>query len=346
MFVGVLRRRIRDPVILSIVENVATAVASMQRMFAALLDVARLDAGAVAIERRTVALRDVFSGLEVEFTASAAAKKLSLQILPTSLSVATDPALLETILRNLLSNAVKFTDSGWVGVATRRRGSLVDIIVFDTGLGIAAADQPKIFGQFERLTHPGGSREGLGLGLAIVQRMADLLGVTVTLESQPGNGSQFTLSLPFAEQAEAAVRDPAGPKPEELNGYRILVLDDNPDARMAIALAIGTLGAVPLEAASAEAALSLLAAMAPDAPRAAVVDHDLGGGRTGPDFLDAYAVRNGKTLPAVIVTGATQASTLASLAAGGRPWLIKPVDLDVLRMALSRLIHPAAYPAL
>ena len=346
MFVGVLRRRSHDPAILAVVENVATAVASMQRMFAALLDTARLDADAIEIEHRSVPLQEMLSALEVEFTASAAAKKLSLQILPTSFSVATDPALLETILRNLLSNAVKFTDHGWVGVTTQRRGPVVDIIVFDTGVGIAAEDHPKIFGQFERLAQPGSSREGLGLGLAIVKRMVDLLGVTLTLKSQPGNGSQFTLSLPFADLKPAAERDPAAPKPEELRGCRILVLDDHREARKAIALAIETLGALPLEAASPDAAHSLLAAMAPETPHAAVVDHDLGGGRTGPDFLDAYAIRNGQALPAVIITGSTDAPTLASLAAGGRPWLIKPVDLDVLGLTLSRLIEAAAYPVL
>lgn len=339
MFVGVLRRRSRDPAILEVVENVATAVASMQRMFAALLDVARLDAGAVKIEPRHVALQDLFSALEVEFAASAAAKGLSLQIQPTSLSVTTDPALLETILRNLLSNAVKFTARGWVGLIARRRATLVETIVFDTGIGIAAEDQVVIFGQFERGARSGGGHEGLGLGLSIVQRMADLLGVAITVESQPGTGSQFTLSLPYAEPAHATMRDPAQPKQApELRGRQILVLDDHPEARRALALAIATLGGVPLPAASPDAAFSLLAAIAPERPEAAIVDHDLGDGQTGPDFLDAYAARTGHALPAVIVTGSTEASTLARLVSGNYSWLIKPVDPDTLHMTLSRLI--------
>jgi signal transduction histidine kinase len=341
MFVGVLRRRSQDPAVLEVVENVATAVGSMQRMFAALLDVARLDAGAVKVERRSFALHDMFHALGVEFVASAATKGLSLQIQPTPFSVEADPALVETILRNLLSNAVKFTDRGVVGMTTRRCGTAVEIIVFDTGIGIAAKDHTAIFGQFERLGPSGGSREGLGLGLSIVERMADLIGVAVAVESQLGNGSRFTLSLPYADPVQGAVYEPSMPA-AELRGYRILVLDDHPEARKAIALAVETLGAVPLEAASPEAALSLLAGMAPETPHAAVIDHDLGGEQTGPEFLAAYAVRSGKALPAVIVTGATEARTLAILAAAGRPWLIKPVDLDVLRLTLSQLIKPVA----
>jgi signal transduction histidine kinase len=337
MFVGVLRRRSSDTGIVEVVENIATAVASMQRMFASLLDVARLDAYAFKIERRAIALRDLFGTLEVEFATAAEAKGLSLQIQPTSFSVSTDSAMLETILRNLLANAVKFTDRGWVGVATRRNGAEVDIIVFDTGIGIALEDQSKIFGQFERLSHPGGAREGLGLGLSIVQWTANLLGVTVSLESRPGHGTQFTLSLPYAEPEQATTLDPAG-SGLDLRGHSILILDDHSGACGAIALAIETLGGVPLGASSPDAALDLLAAMAPETPYAAVVDHDLGNRQTGPDFLDAYAARNGYVLPAVIITGSTEASTLASLAAGGRPWLIKPVDLEAFRLVLSGLV--------
>jgi CheY-like chemotaxis protein/anti-sigma regulatory factor (Ser/Thr protein kinase) len=337
MFIGVLRRRTKDPAILSVVGNIATAVASMQRMFAALLDVARLDAGAIEIEPSTVPLAEVFKSLEVEFAASAAAKGLSLQIQPTTLSVATDPALLETILRNLLTNAVKFTDRGWVGIATRRRLETVEIIVFDTGIGIAAEDQKTIFGQFERLAQPGGTREGLGLGLSIVERTADLLSATVTLESRPGHGSQFTLSLPFAEPEQATAVLPVV-REIELRSHRILVLDDHPDARKAVALAIETLGAIPMEAASPDDARRLLEEMAPEVPWAAVIDHDLGGDQTGPEFLDAYAASSGHALPAVIITGSTDVMTLAGLAASGRPWLIKPIELNTLCLALSRLV--------
>jgi signal transduction histidine kinase len=341
MFVGVLRRRSNDPAVLEVVERIGTAVATMQRMFAVLLDVARLDAGAVKAERRGFALQEMFDTLAVEFAASAAAKGLVLQLQPTSLSVLTDPALLETILRNLLSNAVKFTDRGVVGLTARCRDAMVDIIVFDTGIGIAEKDQTTVFGQFERLGQSGGSREGLGLGLSIVQRMADLLSVTVTLESKVASGSRFTVSLPLAETAQTPVQQLAVPGPELL-GDRILVLDDHPDARKAIALAIETLGALPLEAASPQSAFRLLAAMAPERPQAAVVDHDLGDGQTGPEFLDAYAAESGQIMPAVIVTGSTEALTLATLTATGRPWLIKPVELDVLRLTLAKLVQPTS----
>lgn len=343
MFVGVLRRRVQDAALKSVVDNIAVAVESMQRMFAALLDVARLDANAIKVECRGVALHELFHVLEVEFASSIAARGLVLQIQPCPFAVATDPALLETILRNLLTNAVKFTDHGVVGIATRRHESMVDITVFDTGIGIAPEDHARVFGQFERGPRADKAREGLGLGLAIVQRMADLLGIRVTLESRLGEGSRFTLSLPLAELSQSS-ESAFDLSAAELHGQRILVVDDHPEARQAIALAIETLGGVPLAAGSPDAARRLLAAMAPERPAAAVVDHDLGGGQTGPGFLDAYTAATGRVLPAVVITGSTEARTLAALTTSGRPWLIKPVDLDVLRVTLAGLIDAA--PAL
>jgi signal transduction histidine kinase len=196
MFVGVLRRRSRDPVIIEVADSIAISVASMERMCLSLLDVARLEGGAINIQRRRVKLQNLFDSLEAEFAPSAAFKRLSLQIQSTSHSVTADPGLLETVLRNLLSNAIKFTDRGRVGMATDRRGNIVDVVVSDTGIGIRPRDQSVIFEQFERRSRY--AREGLGLGLWIVRRMADLLNITVTLESRPGEGSRFTVSLPLA----------------------------------------------------------------------------------------------------------------------------------------------------
>ena len=274
--------------------------------------------------------------LSVEFAGSAASKGLSLEIHPTSLSVVTDSALLETILRNLLGNAIKFTDRGRVGILTRQRAGLAEIVVFDTGIGIDAQHQTMIFGQFERVRQHSSAREGLGLGLSIVQRMAELLDMKVGLQSTVGRGSEFTLTLRLATLAPPS--NDAAQAPElNLSGQSILVLDDHQEACRAIALAIETLGGVCLKAASPDAAFDLLARMAPAKPHAAIVDHDLGWKQTGPDFLNTYAARYGRELPAVIVTGSTDASTLARLANAGRPWLIKPVDLDALRRVLSEI---------
>ena len=343
MFVGVLRRRSQDPAVREVVDNVATAVASMQRMFAALLDVARLDAGAIKVERRVVELQPLFEALKVEFGPSATARGVSLQVAPTPLAVLSDPAILETILRNLLSNAVKFTDHGVVGVMARPREGAVELTVFDTGIGIAPDDQGRVFEQFERVGPSGGPREGLGLGLSIVQRMAGLLEAPVRVASQPGLGSRFSLVQPAA-RLEVAVAAPAAAPAADLRGARILVLDDHDEARRAIALAVETLGGVACPAASLAEALALVDATA--APlRAAIVDHDLGEGQTGPQFLDAYAGRMGHALPAVVVTGSTDAATLARLRESGRTWLIKPVDLDVLGPLLERLVAPETLDA-
>jgi two-component system, sensor histidine kinase len=193
LFVSVLRRRSHDPAIIEVVEKIAASISYMERSCVTLLDVARLDDDAISVERRCVELSELFDSLASEFAPSASFKGLSLQILPTSCSVETDPGLLETVLRNLLCNAIKFTDCGFVRMTADRRGATVEIVVSDTGSGFESEAEPLIIDQSQPLHRSQCLREGFGLW--IVRQMADLLKITVTLESQLGNGSRFTLSL-------------------------------------------------------------------------------------------------------------------------------------------------------
>lgn len=204
MFVGVLRRRVGDQGVHKVLDNLDSAVGSMQRMFATLLDVARLDAGAIDVKHEDVALQPLFDTLSNEFGGSAVAKGLTLAIRPTPLAVVADFALLETILRNLLSNAVKFTEHGRIDVAARPDNGAVAIEVRDTGIGIPLAEQERVFEQFERGSAGGRGREGLGLGLSIVLRMAHMIDAGLRLDSAPGEGSSFVVTLPPAAAPPAA----------------------------------------------------------------------------------------------------------------------------------------------
>ncbi len=338
MFVGVLRRRVNDAALHKVLDNLDSAVASMQRMFATLLDVARLDANAIQVGRQNVPLQPLFETLANEFGGSTVAKGLTLRLHPTWLSVRADPALLETILRNLLSNAVKFTEEGRIDVAAWQEKGAVAIEVRDTGIGIPTADHHRIFGQFERGGEGARGREGLGLGLSIVLRMANMIDAGIRVDSEPGRGSSFVVTLPPAANTAVApcVRNTGTVR--VLLGRQILVLDPHQAGRHALALAIESMGAHPLEAGTTEAAFALLSASALGEPVAAVIDQELGAETAG-DFLRRFAEARGRALPAVIVSAATDGRALKNLAAAGCPWLLKPVSPEVLLSLLTQVIE-------
>ncbi len=214
LFIAALRRRSNGQEVDRIVESIATATGAMQRMFTALLDVARLDAGAVMVQPRAFALEELLHTLRARFAPLAAAKGLGLDIPATDLAPWTDPVLLESILNNLLSNAVSFTARGGITLTTRRHDQSLELEVRDTGYGIAADRLDRIFKEFEHFDPAEPSGHGVGLGLAIVRLLADLLGARVAVESIEGTGSAFTLVLPFVPgEAMAPVTAPT-PAPD------------------------------------------------------------------------------------------------------------------------------------
>jgi signal transduction histidine kinase len=180
-----------------LVANVRRSVDSMEELFDALLNISRLDAGVVHPRVGVIPLADLLDRLSFEYEAIARQKGLSLQIMDTSLYVKSDPTLLARILRNLVANAVRYTERGRVLVGCRRRGDQVSIEVWDTGPGIPAGKHAEIFQEFTQLDDPERDRrKGLGLGLAIVERLAQLLGHAVRLRSVVGKGSVFTVTVP------------------------------------------------------------------------------------------------------------------------------------------------------
>jgi signal transduction histidine kinase len=343
LFTGALRRRLEDPASLRIVNGITDAAGSMQRMFAALLDIARLDAGIVTIHPETVPLETVFAPMRSEFTPRAAGKGLTLSIPASDLAVLADRAAVETMLRNLLSNALTYTAEGSVTVTAGRHEGIVAIDVTDTGCGIPADQIDVIFEEFRRFGPRAGS-DGLGLGLAIVRRVAALTEARVEVRSEPGAGSTFTILLPHAQTATAtgtaAGVDAAERTDAVLAGRRILVLDDDPAVLAALTAAVESWNATPLPAATIEDAVSLLRRLAPLRPDAAVIDLNLEAGHSGLAFLDSPAA--GGPMPAVIITGTTDRKNQATARADPRPWLIKPVDSELLRRTLHDLLAPPA----
>jgi two-component system, sensor histidine kinase len=314
--------------------HIGQSVESLERLFNALLDLSRLDAGALVAEPRSFDLGELARRIAVEYRAKAADKALRLELECAPLWLHADPILLERILRNLLENAVRFTDTGHVALRAARAGRDAIVAVADSGCGIPAAEQARVFEEFYQLHNPGRDRsKGLGLGLSIVRRLVELLGYRVELASTPGQGSVFTLTLAGAViEAPAAASAPAPLPLADVSGLRVLVIEDDAEARLAMELTLRSWGCVPLGAASLDDARS---ALARDGGRPDVLLSDLrlSSGADGIDAIDRLREELGP-VPAALLSGEVLGGRLQ---ATSLPVLYKPVKPEALRELVHRL---------
>jgi len=337
LFISALRRRVSGDEATKLVEGMASATESMQGMFNSLLDVSKLDAGAVQPSFADIPIDQLLVRLRAAFAGSAAAKGLALDIPEAAVVVHSDPVLLESVLRNLVSNAIRYTRKGAVTVRCDAREDVVDIEVRDTGPGIPADQHETIFEEFRRLETPAATERGLGLGLAIVRRLAGLLAIDVTVQSELGHGSTFRVQVPRARWDDVLVGAPPA-TPVSLAGRRLLLVDDDPLVRAALGAEIADWGAETIVAGSADEVLAAVAVPGRAPPEVAIVDRDLAGPLSGPALMDALKQRSGLYIPAVIVTGATDPDALDELRRSGYPWITKPIDVGVLRGIVDELL--------
>jgi PAS domain S-box-containing protein len=320
---------------ISLAEN---SVTSLNAMLAGILDLSRLDAGVVAPQVESVDLGEFVGRLAREYQSRAAASGLVLRVAPRALRARTDAALLERILRNLIENALRYTAEGGALIGLRQRGDRVRIDVIDTGIGIPADQQAEIFEEFWQLHNPArDSSKGLGLGLAIVSRLARLLGAELEISSRPSRGARFSVLLPLdrsapvAPPARIAVDDPGG---------RILVIEDNPTVRAAYVSMLSLWGYEVLGAASGEEAIDR-AAQENWRVEAIIADYRLGPGLTGASAIAEIVRQAGRSVPAMLVTGDTAQERLAEASGGGFVLLHKPVNAAELREKLASLLREA-----
>ena len=211
--------------------NVDSSLEAVEEILGALLDMSRLDAGAIKPVLADVGLQDLFRQLSVEFAPLAKAKGLELHFVASTLSARTDRGMFRRALQNLVSNAVKYTLKGKILVGARLAGAEVRVEVWDTGLGIPQSRQRTVFEEFRRLDEGARAARGLGLGLSIVERIARVLGHRVALASKPGRGSVFSLAAPRGENVlrlAALSQELAPPVQEPLAGLRVLAIDNEP----------------------------------------------------------------------------------------------------------------------
>ena len=346
--------RAAGPVRPGLVARLQAAVGSLQGLLEGLLDLSRVDPLVVQPRLQAVPLQPLWDGIAQQAQASASAKGLRLRLRPTRLAVMADLVLLDQILRNLVGNALRYTAQGGVLVVARAtRTGAVQLQVWDTGIGIAAADQTRVFDEFVQLHNPGRDRSlGQGLGLSIVQRSAAAMGAAVRLCSVTGRGSCFSILLPAAVPSAGA---PAGVESESgapagvdaacgqpLLGLVLWVLDDDTALREAMALRLQQWGAQVVALASLAAlhqqVADVLQARAAR-PALLLTDQRLADGSAA---LAVRVVRTalGAGLPCLLVTGDPDASDTRALVLAGVPLLTKPFAMSALLRSLQQALQP------
>lgn len=327
LFLNVLEGRLKGEDTREVFELLRDSIEGMRGMLDSLLDMARLEAGAVRPVIAEFALDDVLRRLGGEFAHQAANWKLGFRRVPSGLWVRSDPILVERILRNLLANAVVHTANGRILFGCRRRPGGVEVQVWDTGPGIAPEHIALIFQEFRQLRGTGGAARapGFGLGLAIVARLARLLGVTVSVRSRLGKGSLFAVTLPRVDGGVG-----------RSGGAARLVLLAGVDATELTAIDAALQGqGLTVVMASSLADLSRAAHQA-TVPALVIADALLGGVQTGPEMADTVRSLVGRDVPVILLSADADAARQAEAAAAGYGLLRRPVQPEELRRAVLR----------
>lgn len=335
LFVAALLDRKLETPVRGLVSQTGSALDSVEDLLESLLEISKLDAGAITPDIDVVELADLFGSMRAEFTPIAREQGITLDIAATDLRVMSDQRLLRRIIQNLLSNALRYTDTGTVMLAATRVGDTVTLSVADTGRGIAPEHHQAIFEEFRRFDQ--GRSHGIGLGLAIVQRAVRMLHHPIEVVSAPGNGSRFTITLPATDAHREKRALPLLRERRGVGGGLVLVIDNEPSILAAMTALLSGWGCEVVTAASGAEALAAVDAM--DAhPDLIIADFHLEQ-EEGDTVIAAIHAAVGAKIPALIVTADRTPELRARLLAKGLQMLQKPVKPAQLRALINRLSH-------
>ncbi|HEX9707895.1 MAG TPA: PAS-domain containing protein [Steroidobacteraceae bacterium] len=344
LFAGALAQKTRGDDQRALLTDLESCLHSAESLISDLLDISRLDTGVIRAQPEDVPLAGVLDALDAEFRLAARKRGLELAVHRSRAVIRSDPKLLRRVLQNYVGNALRYTSSGRVVVGIRRRSDRIRIEVWDTGIGIAPEEQPRVYEEFYRggVRREADDNRGFGLGLAIAERIARVLGHEIGLRSVPGRGSVFWIETPRGAPAQVAVPLPLPARAAgALSGVRVLCIDNDPAALRGLAKLLDSWGCETLAAQGIE---DLVAARRLQAwrPAVIVVDYHLEGGATGLDVVRHLRAVERIRAPVLVVSADSSDAVRLEAEALDCVFLRKPLKPLAVRSALARLLEPPA----
>ena len=339
LFASALHSKIQGADKIELVENIQASLDAAEGLLNSLLEASRLGAGALKPKFTVFSIEDLISTLDAEFTVLAKERGLAFSKIPSTQIVKSDQHLLRRILQNFLSNAIKYTQKGRVVLGCRVRPGICRIEVWDTGPGIPEDKRQEVFQEFRRLqTDDGHVETGLGLGLAIAERIALLLGHVISLSSWPGKGSVFAVDVPLGDKAE--MEKPVNRFHQHvghLDGRHIMCIDNDEAVLAGMRALLEGWGCIVETAIDLKMARHRLAKMTTTTPAMILADYQLNDGITGIQVLDDLRA-DGITCPAIIITANNTPDVRLATEQNGYKFLPKPLKPASLRAVMTSLL--------
>ena len=340
MYIAALQSKVKDKEILRIIEDINSVSMSTARLLNALLDVSELEVGAIKPRFESFSVNNMLISIFQSFLPLAKDKGLNFRVVPSSLYVRSDPALLERILGNFMSNAIRYTNKGSVLIGCRKRGDKVVIEVWDTGCGISDDQMSLIYEDFYQIENKERDRgKGLGLGLALAKRLAESLEHSINSKSTLGAGSCFSVAVDIAENNTENNQEESFMNIMNLSGTNILLVEDDMDVLKATKQLLESWGCKVKTARNKDEVMNLIKENPYDNPDIILADNRLPGDASGIDITYLIQEKLQASIPCVIMTGDVERNHVQSIIDQGFPVLLKPIQPAKFRAMLSHLIQ-------
>ena len=340
LFISSVDRDQVSPSTAPLVAQAEAALIAGENLLGGLLDISRLDAGAQEAHLEHFPLAQVVGPLAAEFTVLARERGLRLRTTNCNHIVLSDPQLLRRVLQNFLSNAIRYTRRGRALLGCRRRGNILSIEVWDSGCGIAEENRKEIFEEFRRLDEfDDNQARGLGLGLAIADRIAGMLGHPLSLRSWPGRGSVFSISVPLGDIAAVSLPRPSVPDLAEdrLAGRRVLCMENEPAVLFGIEALLASWGCHIVTVRDREAAM-IWVQKGEAVPDILLVDYHLDRGESGLELAEEMQELWGSRVPSIVITADHTQDAQTAANARGCKILRKPIKPAALRAVMNSML--------
>ena len=340
MYIAALQSKVKDKEIMRIIEDINSVSISTARLLNALLDVSELEVGAIKPRFESFSVNNMLISIFQSFLPLAKDKGLNFRVVPSSLYVRSDPALLERILGNFMSNAIRYTNKGSVLIGCRKRGDKVVIEVWDTGCGISDDQMSLIYEDFYQIENKERDRgKGLGLGLALAKRLSESLEHKIVSKSTFGSGSCFSVLVNIGEKTVDENQDESFMNIMNLSGANILLVEDDMDVLKATKQLLESWGCKVKTARNKDEVMNLIKENPYDNPDIILADNRLPGDSSGIDITYLIQEKLQASIPCVIMTGDVERNHVQSIIDQGFPVLLKPIQPAKFRAMLSHLIQ-------